>query len=865
MSDTENPTAQGYISDQALPDYLDYAQLKKAGLAYLQQINGHVWTNYNETDPGVTILEQVCYALTELGYCSDFSIEDMLTAEDGKIAYHNQFFEAAAILTSAAITVRDYQNLIFDKFPQVQAIYLQAECITQAHRDFHTGRYQVSLVLTSSDAQQQSQLARAIHVTLNQQRNLAEYFLPPSLLIPRTISLQAKVFLQQGFDAATVQAQIFHDLQQFVLPKPRQFAFQSLQQQGWDGDQIMNGPRLQNGWMAQHEPILPTLLLRLTDLSAIISAVPGVAMLAGLRFAEAPEQDYLALNPDHYAQLLPDSEFILLGNHSLLSPEAGRYQSELQLNALKARHQAHNVDARVDLAPALPVGSYRDIESYYSIQNTFPEIYAIGQNSLESTTPSYRVAAARQLKAYLLVFDQILANQFSQTAHLADLFAFAPRSKLKKKTSEWPDAPDFAQTYYWQTLYKVPDVRNLLRGFEQFSYEFDSQASQSARERLSWKKFKDFAYNEYAYGLHKACESQDEAEQRREGFLNHLLARQAYLATDYDAMLQFGEYYGSARRSRIVIKSIWLQNEQLLSYQRYNGFDPLTARQIQDLASYEKQQALAAARQAGATTEHSAMQALPWWQTAAYPELNGAIDLPKLWAQHKLRGQDLADYASLECRLDMLLGLRQYLLQLARALEAAIDDQAFMQWLLRDPNQQKEIYLPTAQLYIRAQGALDEVFVYRDQMQQSLIKVSAFQRERTSLQDYRHLIIQLLWLAEQRHGVILLETILLLNDTQAIDSRLAPYCLSGFLIFPDYISRFSSAEFQASLQTLLRQFVPMHLDMQIKFCSANLLRALIQAFTLWHNHQHSPALRKNYARQLQRLLQLPEVAGDQHG
>ena len=40
----------------------------------------------------VTILEQVCYAISELAYCNDFSIADILTAEDGKIALHNQFW-----------------------------------------------------------------------------------------------------------------------------------------------------------------------------------------------------------------------------------------------------------------------------------------------------------------------------------------------------------------------------------------------------------------------------------------------------------------------------------------------------------------------------------------------------------------------------------------------------------------------------------------------------------------------------------------------------------------------------------------------------------------------------------------------------
>ena len=47
---------------------LDYAALKREGTTLVQEWSGAIWTDYNESDPGVTILEQLCYALTELSY-----------------------------------------------------------------------------------------------------------------------------------------------------------------------------------------------------------------------------------------------------------------------------------------------------------------------------------------------------------------------------------------------------------------------------------------------------------------------------------------------------------------------------------------------------------------------------------------------------------------------------------------------------------------------------------------------------------------------------------------------------------------------------------------------------------------------------
>jgi hypothetical protein len=57
---------------------LDYVALVAEGTALVQALSGLTWTNYNYSDPGVTILEQLCYALTELSYRADFRVQDLL-------------------------------------------------------------------------------------------------------------------------------------------------------------------------------------------------------------------------------------------------------------------------------------------------------------------------------------------------------------------------------------------------------------------------------------------------------------------------------------------------------------------------------------------------------------------------------------------------------------------------------------------------------------------------------------------------------------------------------------------------------------------------------------------------------------------
>ena len=46
----------------------DYEKLHLEGIDHIQKLSGKQWTDYNFHDPGITILEQICYALTDLGY-----------------------------------------------------------------------------------------------------------------------------------------------------------------------------------------------------------------------------------------------------------------------------------------------------------------------------------------------------------------------------------------------------------------------------------------------------------------------------------------------------------------------------------------------------------------------------------------------------------------------------------------------------------------------------------------------------------------------------------------------------------------------------------------------------------------------------
>ena len=73
------------ISDQP-PEHpvLDYAGLVAEGIRQLERLSDGRWTDFNAHDPGITILEAACYALTDLGYRIFHDIPDLLAEGGGR-------------------------------------------------------------------------------------------------------------------------------------------------------------------------------------------------------------------------------------------------------------------------------------------------------------------------------------------------------------------------------------------------------------------------------------------------------------------------------------------------------------------------------------------------------------------------------------------------------------------------------------------------------------------------------------------------------------------------------------------------------------------------------------------------------------
>lgn len=94
------------------PDHpvLDYEVLREEGIRHLEHLATELWTDFNAHDPGITLLELLCYAITDLGYRTrKLPVADLLAGGgDGA------FFGPVEVLPSAPVTALDYRKLLID-------------------------------------------------------------------------------------------------------------------------------------------------------------------------------------------------------------------------------------------------------------------------------------------------------------------------------------------------------------------------------------------------------------------------------------------------------------------------------------------------------------------------------------------------------------------------------------------------------------------------------------------------------------------------------------------------------------------------------------------------------------------------------
>lgn len=430
-------TANAKITDhagEARRGTLDYASLRKRGIEELERLSGGQWTDFNTHDPGITLLEVLCYALTDLGYRTAHSVPDLL-AEGGKDPYES-LHPAAKVLPCRPVTPADLRRVVLDVegvqnawveplvddapvlyyHPADGALGLRPEPLPSEPVKLR-GLYRV-LIDPADDAG--ADLRARVALRLHDNRGLCEDFAEITVLTEQKIQVDATVEIGPADDVGRIQREIVQRVAAVISPPIVFRSAAELLRSGLPVDAIFEGPLLEHGVLPDDALAQATRrsAVNTSDLVHAIRDVEGVRAVSSIRIRasgapEGPWQGWsLAVAAGQVARLDREASSITLRRGGKI---VARTTGEQPAPASPA------VAAGGGLS--LPRGRDRHVAKHTSLQKHLPAVYGIGDMGLPASAPDERRARAKQLRAYLMFFDQILANHLAQLAHLGDLFS----------------------------------------------------------------------------------------------------------------------------------------------------------------------------------------------------------------------------------------------------------------------------------------------------------------------------------------------------------------------------------------------------------------------------------------------------------
>src|SRR5882757_9843029 len=195
----------------------DFLRLRQHSIDLLQQLTGASWTDYNLHDPGVTILELLCFAITDLSYRTSFPLTEILSLRQGKHReWENAFFPAKQILTTGPITIPDLRKVILDKVDEISNVWIEP-VVSAYSSDSVKGVYyiyaQVNEEMASvllKDALAAERIKEKIKKVYVSQRNVCEDSMREIILMkPLAIKIAAEVEMHERFLPEEVLADIY--------------------------------------------------------------------------------------------------------------------------------------------------------------------------------------------------------------------------------------------------------------------------------------------------------------------------------------------------------------------------------------------------------------------------------------------------------------------------------------------------------------------------------------------------------------------------------------------------------------------------------------------------------------------------------
>ncbi|HZK97679.1 MAG TPA: hypothetical protein VFC67_25980 [Prolixibacteraceae bacterium] len=388
-------------------------------------------------------------------------------------------------------------------------------------------------------------------------RNLDEDFCRVNGVGIEDVAVCADVEVTPDADIERVQARIWFEIENYFNPPVSFYSLAEMMAENVPVEDIFDGPELDNGFIKSVDLENATLkkVLRTSDIINLLMEIEGVIAVNNLLISKYDDEGNIvkgAADPSwidgkpvfnknkssaswqlyikdlHQPRLyLNFSRFLFYKNGLPFNPrmdEANDTLTQLQGEAERPKFTNTQNDLPV------PGGKFANTEDYFPVQYSLPVTYGVNPVGLPSHVSDQRQAEAKQLKAYLLIYEQLLGNAFAQIANVSELFSLDP-------------AVD--KTYFVKEF-----TKELIIGYDEITSNLLDKVQ-----------------------LEGMAETRSEFLDRRNRFLNHLMARFGEQFSEYALMLTNLQGKTVASAHLIDDKISFLKKYPLISHDRARAFN----------------------------------------------------------------------------------------------------------------------------------------------------------------------------------------------------------------------------------------------------------------------------------------------------
>ncbi len=543
----------------ATEDDLDFFYLRKKGIEYIESFGSKLWTDFNEHDPGITMLEMLCYSISDLGMRLNLPIENILASNDSNKGISKQFIKSSAVLSSSPVTQNDYRKLFIDikgvrncwlakhqktvyvdckqdKLSYNRKEYTKLSATPNLRKSFGlNGLYDLYVDFESSKPAEIEIVKEKIRQKYHANRNICEDLVTIKKVEDYPIKICADIEVATEADEELVHANVLTALESYLSTTVNFYSIKQMMDKGYTSLEIFDGPVLENGFIDTKELLTADLRneVRLSDIMRIIMEVPDVIAIKDISLGNCAGDDLESkwlICLLEYQKPIVCFKSVFNYNKGLLPLNINQAQVKIYLDAIKSEKDKATTNASQNKELEVPNGEYLNTDIYTTIQNDFPETYGIGEVGLPSRASVERKSKAKQLKAYLLFFDQILGSYFKQLDQVSELLSVSG---------------NLTKTLFTQVVQDIEGVNDIVN-------DYGSYNNDSITELL--------------------FEQQDNNIERRNKVLDHLLSRFAENFSEYVFVTK--TIYGNTTEEVVLRdKENFLKDYKVVSKDRGNAFN----------------------------------------------------------------------------------------------------------------------------------------------------------------------------------------------------------------------------------------------------------------------------------------------------